>query len=153
MDRRSSTAAKIWGRTSSSTPTIPTSMNYYYLSSPPFRSDTSHFHFMSCQSPPSWEQDAMSDSVGTLSLPSSHYHSAERCSFLPIRLWTVYFANNMCWLIDRVFSHALNTVNKIRTGVEKPPGASRLKLYGLYKQSMGAFYFRSFLFEKVSYTA
>ncbi len=39
---------------------------------------------------------------------------------------------------DRVFSHALNTVNKIRTGSEKPPSAVRLKLYGLYKQSMGA---------------
>jgi len=38
---------------------------------------------------------------------------------------------------DRVFSHALNTVNKIRTGTEKPPAVTRLKLYGLYKQSMG----------------
>lgn len=38
---------------------------------------------------------------------------------------------------DRVFSHALNTVNKIRIGSEKPPSAIRLKLYGLYKQSMG----------------
>ncbi|KAF2092962.1 hypothetical protein NA57DRAFT_25750, partial [Rhizodiscina lignyota] len=37
---------------------------------------------------------------------------------------------------DRVFSHALNTVNKIRTGSEKPPAAMRLKLYGLYKQAM-----------------
>lgn len=42
----------------------------------------------------------------------------------------------MCTL-DRVFSHALSTVNKIRTGAEKPPAATRLKLYGLYKQSMG----------------
>lgn len=38
--------------------------------------------------------------------------------------------------VDRVFSHALNTVNKIRIGSEKPPSAIRLKLYGLYKQSM-----------------
>ncbi|KAF1990614.1 hypothetical protein K402DRAFT_347511 [Aulographum hederae CBS 113979] len=38
--------------------------------------------------------------------------------------------------VDRVFSHALNTVNKIRTGSEKPPAHIRLKLYGLYKQSM-----------------
>ncbi|TKA73816.1 hypothetical protein B0A49_02082 [Cryomyces minteri] len=37
---------------------------------------------------------------------------------------------------NRVFSHALNTVNKIRTGSQKPPAADRLKLYGLYKQSM-----------------
>lgn len=40
--------------------------------------------------------------------------------------------------IDRVFSHALNTVNKIRTGSQKPPSATRLRLYGLYKQAMGA---------------
>jgi acyl-CoA-binding protein len=38
--------------------------------------------------------------------------------------------------VDRVFSHALNTVNKIRTGSEKPPSTIRLKLYGLYKQAM-----------------
>ncbi|KAF2491692.1 hypothetical protein BU16DRAFT_126243 [Lophium mytilinum] len=38
--------------------------------------------------------------------------------------------------VDRVFSHALNTVNKIRTGAQKPPSAVRLRLYGLYKQSM-----------------
>ncbi|KAF2464633.1 uncharacterized protein BDR25DRAFT_296599 [Lindgomyces ingoldianus] len=38
--------------------------------------------------------------------------------------------------VDRVFSHALNTVNKIRTGSQKPPSAIRLKLYGLYKQAM-----------------
>lgn len=38
--------------------------------------------------------------------------------------------------IDRVFGHALNTVNKIRTGSVKPPVADRLALYGLYKQSM-----------------
>ncbi|KAL1636899.1 hypothetical protein SLS56_000994 [Neofusicoccum ribis] len=38
--------------------------------------------------------------------------------------------------VDRVFSHALNTVNKIRIGSEKPPSQVRLKLYGLYKQSM-----------------
>ena len=40
-------------------------------------------------------------------------------------------------VLDRVFSHALNTVNKIRTGSQKPPSATRLKLYGLYKQAMG----------------
>ncbi|KAK5172826.1 uncharacterized protein LTR77_002946 [Saxophila tyrrhenica] len=38
--------------------------------------------------------------------------------------------------IDRVFGHALNTVNKIRPGSEKPPSEDRLALYGLYKQSM-----------------
>ncbi|KAF2711092.1 hypothetical protein K504DRAFT_466111 [Pleomassaria siparia CBS 279.74] len=38
--------------------------------------------------------------------------------------------------VDRVFSHALNTVNKIRTGSQKPPSATRLKMYGLYKQAM-----------------
>ena len=42
--------------------------------------------------------------------------------------------------IDRVFSHALNTVNKIRTGSQKPPSATRLRLYGLYKQAMGTQY-------------
>ncbi|KAK4631872.1 Autophagy-related protein 37 [Fulvia fulva] len=38
--------------------------------------------------------------------------------------------------IDRVFGHALITVNKIRPGSQKPPSADRLALYGLYKQSM-----------------
>lgn len=37
---------------------------------------------------------------------------------------------------DRVFGHALNTVNKIRPGSQKPPSTDRLSLYGLYKQSM-----------------
>lgn len=37
---------------------------------------------------------------------------------------------------DRVFGHALNTVNKIKPGSSKPPAADRLALYGLYKQSM-----------------
>ena len=37
---------------------------------------------------------------------------------------------------DRVFGHALNTVNKIRPGSQKPPSSDRLALYGLYKQSM-----------------
>lgn len=46
------------------------------------------------------------------------------------------YANRVCD-VDRVFSHALNTVNKIRTGSQKPPSATRLKLYGLYKQAMG----------------
>lgn len=35
-----------------------------------------------------------------------------------------------------MFGHALNTVNKIRTGSQKPPVSDRLKLYGLYKQAM-----------------
>ncbi|KEY80273.1 acyl CoA binding protein [Aspergillus fumigatus] len=40
-------------------------------------------------------------------------------------------------LLDRVFVHALNTVKRIpRTGTARPPAAERLKLYGLYKQSM-----------------
>ncbi|KAI5796910.1 acyl CoA binding protein-domain-containing protein [Pyronema domesticum] len=39
--------------------------------------------------------------------------------------------------IDRVFAHALQTVRKIpRTGSSRPPPEARLKLYGLYKQSM-----------------
>lgn len=43
----------------------------------------------------------------------------------------------MPWLPDRVFVHALNTVKKIpRTGSARPPSSDRLKLYGLYKQSM-----------------
>ncbi|KAL8712816.1 MAG: hypothetical protein Q9220_003024 [cf. Caloplaca sp. 1 TL-2023] len=38
---------------------------------------------------------------------------------------------------DRVFAHALNTVKRIpRTGSARPPPVARLKLYGLYKQSM-----------------
>ena len=35
-----------------------------------------------------------------------------------------------------MFGHALNTVNKIRTGSQKPPASERLRLYGLYKQAM-----------------
>ncbi|CEN62661.1 hypothetical protein ASPCAL09293 [Aspergillus calidoustus] len=39
--------------------------------------------------------------------------------------------------VDRVFVHALNTVKRIpRTGTARPPATERLKLYGLYKQSM-----------------
>ncbi|KAA8911786.1 acyl CoA binding protein-domain-containing protein [Sphaerosporella brunnea] len=39
--------------------------------------------------------------------------------------------------VDRVFAHALQTVRKIpRTGSARPPPDARLKLYGLYKQSM-----------------
>ncbi|KAK6003957.1 hypothetical protein QM012_008807 [Aureobasidium pullulans] len=38
--------------------------------------------------------------------------------------------------VDRIFGHALNTVNKIRTGSQKPPVSERLRLYGLYKQAM-----------------
>jgi acyl-CoA-binding protein len=45
-------------------------------------------------------------------------------------------------LLDRVFVHALNTVKRIpRTGTARPPAAERLKLYGLYKQSMGRRFF------------
>lgn len=44
--------------------------------------------------------------------------------------------------VDRVFVHALNTVKRIpRTGTARPPAAERLKLYGLYKQSMGRRFF------------
>ena len=40
-------------------------------------------------------------------------------------------------ILDRVFVHALNTVKRIpRTGSARPPEAERLRLYGLYKQSM-----------------
>ena len=39
-------------------------------------------------------------------------------------------------MADRVFGHALNTVNKIRPGSQKPPSGARLALYGLYKQAM-----------------
>lgn len=40
---------------------------------------------------------------------------------------------------DRVFAHALQTVRKIpKTGSARPPAEDRLRLYGLYKQSMGA---------------
>lgn len=43
-------------------------------------------------------------------------------------------------VLDRVFVHALNTVKRIpRTGTARPPTAERLKLYGLYKQSMGKY--------------
>ncbi|KAI4096120.1 MAG: hypothetical protein LQ344_001183 [Seirophora lacunosa] len=38
---------------------------------------------------------------------------------------------------DRVFAHALSTVKRIpRTGSARPPPSDRLRLYGLYKQSM-----------------
>lgn len=39
--------------------------------------------------------------------------------------------------VDRVFVHALATVRRLpRTGSSRPPPSSRLRLYGLYKQSM-----------------
>lgn len=39
--------------------------------------------------------------------------------------------------VDRVFVHALATVRRLpRTGSSRPPPAARLRLYGLYKQSM-----------------
>lgn len=38
---------------------------------------------------------------------------------------------------DRVFTHALATVRRLpRTGSSRPPPSARLRLYGLYKQSM-----------------
>jgi len=47
-----------------------------------------------------------------------------------------YFAS-LNTAIDRVFVHALHTVKKLpRTGTSRPPPEDRLKLYGLYKQSM-----------------
>jgi hypothetical protein len=53
--------------------------------------------------------------------------------FLPFTELTLTFSST-----DRVFVHALNTVKKIpRTGTARPPPEERLKLYGLYKQSMG----------------
>ncbi|KEF54558.1 uncharacterized protein A1O9_09000 [Exophiala aquamarina CBS 119918] len=39
--------------------------------------------------------------------------------------------------VDRVFNHALATVRRLpRTGSSRPPPSARLRLYGLYKQSM-----------------
>ncbi|EXJ93547.1 hypothetical protein A1O1_01939 [Capronia coronata CBS 617.96] len=39
--------------------------------------------------------------------------------------------------VDRVFVHALATVRRLpRTGSSRPPPSARLRLYGLYKQSM-----------------
>src|ERR1700760_112257 len=151
MRRCFSTAVKARSRTSSSTPTIPTSTNYYCRSSPPFHSYTSHF--ISCPTtllPHESKTPCLTLLVRYLCF-QTHYLPRNVALVNRFNISTAYFANNICWLIDRVFSHALNTVNKIRTGVEKPPGASRVKLYGLYKQSMGAFYFRSFLFKKVPY--
>lgn len=58
-------------------------------------------------------------------------------TLLPLPLSCVRLIN-LCFYLDRVFVHALNTVKKIpRTGSARPPPADRLKLYGLYKQSMG----------------
>lgn len=54
------------------------------------------------------------------------------------RLLPLILLTGLSWYADRVFVHALNTVKKIpRTGTARPPPAERLKLYGLYKQSMG----------------
>ena len=78
----------------------------------------------------------MADSVGR-----RHEHfiaSSSLCAlsrtklYLRAHLRVAYNATH----IDRVFGHALNTVNKIRTGSQKPPVTERLKLYGLYKQAM-----------------
>lgn len=66
--------------------------------------------------------NTMSDSIGRL------------CSLQP-----PCASQELCLLAftDRVFVHALNTVKRIpRTGSARPPPAARLKLYGLYKQSM-----------------
>lgn len=63
----------------------------------------------------------MSDSVGKVSVPEARSSVGTHCSAH----------------VDRVFVHALNTVKRIpRTGSARPPPAARLKLYGLYKQSM-----------------
>jgi hypothetical protein len=71
----------------------------------------------------------MSDSVGT------YAHSGNPGWTRHCGVWGTLANTWPC--ADRVFSHALNTVNKIRTGSQKPPSATRLKLYGLYKQAMG----------------
>lgn len=67
----------------------------------------------------------MSDSVG---------------KYLPCQSMALLVSmTDTCWAknSDRVFVHALNTVKRIpRTGSARPPEADRLKLYGLYKQSM-----------------
>lgn len=61
----------------------------------------------------------MSDSVGKLLPYLGNLNNAANCA------------------LDRVFAHALNTVRRIpRTGSARPPPTDRLKLYGLYKQSM-----------------
>lgn len=68
----------------------------------------------------------MSDSVGACRRPP--------LSLLAPDIETDGFVS----VLDRVFVHALNTVKRIpRTGTARPPAAERLKLYGLYKQSMG----------------
>nr|POE93028.1 autophagy-related protein 37 [Quercus suber] len=74
----------------------------------------------------------MADSVGKPStLPHTSIHSPPRRE--TTASLNVLHANHNP---DRVFGHALNTVNKIRPGSTKPPAADRLMLYGLYKQAM-----------------
>ncbi|KAK8200620.1 hypothetical protein M8818_005934 [Zalaria obscura] len=77
----------------------------------------------------------MADSVGTLShaslpalAPSQPLPASTLLPHIPHTHKTPH--------PDRVFGHALNTINKIRTGSTKPPVSDRLALYGLYKQSM-----------------
>lgn len=59
-------------------------------------------------------------------------------SFFPCAAATKHMVINLEFeSSDRVFVHALNTVKRIpRTGSARPPPSARLKLYGLYKQSM-----------------
>lgn len=71
----------------------------------------------------------MSDSVGAWYIPCKR--AKDGCQFIMILTGSLS-------PLDRVFVHALNTVKRIpRTGTARPPAAERLRLYGLYKQSMG----------------
>ncbi|KAB8218570.1 hypothetical protein BDV33DRAFT_192676 [Aspergillus novoparasiticus] len=67
---------------------------------------------------------------------SMNYASVVFAGFAAISItWYVGYARKH--FTDRVFVHALNTVKRIpRTGTARPPASERLKLYGLYKQSM-----------------
>lgn len=98
------------------------------------------------QSRPTPPLTAMSDSVGT-KLPHPFYYyycyprphpnpppSSRSSRSLPGHK----AVTNSSRLTDRVFAHALQTVRKIpKTGSARPPADDRLRLYGLYKQSMG----------------
>ncbi|MCJ1307229.1 hypothetical protein MMC25_000875 [Agyrium rufum] len=67
----------------------------------------------------------MADSIGTVAPLLSSAQYAETSSSSP------------SLQSHRVFVHALNTVKKLpRTGSARPPSSDRLRLYGLYKQSM-----------------
>ena len=66
-------------------------------------------------------------------------HHGRLSGYVQLTLHTyTYLSSSLLTLSssDRVFGHALNTVNKIRPGSQKPPSADRLALYGLYKQAM-----------------